>query len=275
MKIALVQMNTKQDKEKNLKDITNFISEAAESGAELVSLPEYCTYMGKDEDKSKHAEAIPDGRTSTLLKDLAKKYSIFIHVGSILEEHSEDKSYNTSFIVNPKGEVIGKYQKIHLFDIEIEGVSKYMESKSILNGSSPQVVDLPIGKAGLSICYDMRFPELYRGYALEGAKVLFIPAAFTRYTGMLHWELILRARAVENQCFVIAAGQFGENLPGKECYGSSMVVDPWGMVISRASEGTGVIYANLDMSLVDKARTSIPSLQNRKPEFYKELSKKN
>src|SRR5699024_1801822 len=213
MKIALVQMNTKQDKEKNIKDIKNFIDEAAGNGAELVSLPEYCTYLGKDEDKSKHAELIPDGETFKLLSNLAKKHSIFIHVGSILEEYSEDKSYNTSFMVNPDGDMIGKYRKIHLFDIEIEGISKYMESNSIINGESPQIVDLPIGKAGLSICYDMRFPELYRGYALEGAKVLFIPAAFTRYTGMLHWELILRARAVENQCFVIAAGQFGENLP--------------------------------------------------------------
>ncbi|MBF0754153.1 carbon-nitrogen hydrolase family protein [Jeotgalicoccus nanhaiensis] len=272
MKIALVQMNTKQDKAKNLNDITNFIEEAASEGAELVSLPEYCTYMGKDEDKVKHAESIPNGETFELLSNLAKTHSIFIHVGSILEEYNNEKSYNTSFIINPHGEIIGKYQKIHLFDIEIEGVSKYMESNSIINGTSPKMIDLPVGKAGLSICYDMRFPELYRGYALEGAKILFIPAAFTRYTGMLHWELILRARAVENQCFVIAAGQFGENLPGKECFGSSMVIDPWGMVISRASEGTGVIYANLDMDLVDKARTSIPSLQNRKPEYYKELS---
>lgn len=271
MKVAVVQMNTKQDKEKNMQDIKNFIEEAVNKNAELISFPEYCTYMGPDVEKAEYAENIIEGDTYKTLSKLAKEYAIYIHIGSIVEAHDEEKSYNTSFMIDPSGDIIGKYQKIHLFDIEIEGVSKYMESSNILNGTEPQMVDLPFGKAGLSICYDLRFPELYRGYALDGAKVLFIPAAFTRYTGMLHWEVLLRARAIENECFVIAAGQFGENLPGKECFGSSMVIDPWGMVIARASEGIGIIYADIDIDLVDKARESIPSLKNRKPEYYRSL----
>ena len=206
MKVAVVQMNTKSDKEENLQKAEDFIRQAASNGAELVSLPEYFNYMGEEKGKLENAEDIPDGRTVQLLSGLAKEFGIYIHAGSIIEKHSEEKSFNTSLILSPDGNIIGKYHKIHLFDIEINGVSSYMESNSIQGGDSTAVVELPFGKAGMAICYDLRFPELFRKYALEGCSILFLPAAFTQYTGMLHWETLLRARAIENQCYVIAAG---------------------------------------------------------------------
>lgn len=268
MKTAVIQINSKQDKQHNLQVIESYIREAAGKGAELIALPENCNFLGTSEDNIQLAEEIPGGETSTLFSNLAKELEVYIHSGSISERFSEEKSYNTSFVVNPEGEIISTYRKIHLFDIGIEGQSTYKESDSIEAGNKGALVDLPFGKAGMSICYDLRFPELYRDYALKGAKVLFVPAAFTRYTGMLHWEVLLRARAIENQCYVIAAGQFGTYLPGKECYGNSMIIDPWGTVVARASEGTGIAMAELDMGLVDSARSSIPCLLHRREDVY-------
>ena len=268
MKIAAIQLNSREDKQVNLNKAVTFIEKAANDGAELVSLPEYFNFMGEESKKKVNAESIPDGETTTVLSQLAKKHNIFIHVGSILEKYSEEKSYNTSFIIGQNGEILDKYRKVHLFDIEIEDMPAYKESDTIQAGDSPVLVDLPIGKAGLSICYDLRFSELYRNYALNGAKVLFIPAAFTLYTGMLHWEVLLRARAIENQCYVVAAGQFGNNLPGKACYGNSMIIDPWGTVIARAPEGEGYILADIDVSSVNTARESIPCLSHRRPNVY-------
>lgn len=268
MKTAVIQINSKQDKQRNLQVIESYIREAADKGAELIALPENCNFLGTSEDNIQLAEVIPGGETSTLFSNLAKELGVYIHAGSIAERFSDEKSYNTSFVVNPEGEIISTYRKIHLFDIGIEGQSTYKESDSIEAGNEGVLVDLPIGKAGISICYDLRFPELYRDYALHGAKVLFVPAAFTRYTGMLHWEVLLRARAIENQCYVIAAGQFGTYLPGKECYGNSMIIDPWGTVVARASEGTGIAMAELDMGLVESARSSIPCLLHRREDVY-------
>lgn len=268
MKIAIVQLNSKDDKQENLRKSKVYIEQAARSGAALISLPEYFNFMGPDVDKRENAEQIPNGETVTLLSELAKEYGVYIHVGSILEEYTNEKSYNTSLVIGPEGKVLEKYRKIHLFDIGIEGQSAYKESDTIQSGGSPVLVELPIGKAGMSICYDLRFPELYRNYAFNGAKVLFIPAAFTLYTGMLHWEVLLRARAIENQCYVVAAGQFGTNEPGKACYGNSMIIDPWGTVLARAPEGEGFVIAEIDESAVEKAREGIPCLSHRRPEVY-------
>lgn len=268
MKVAAIQLNSKSDKEKNVQTISAFINQAAQNGAELVSLPEYCNFLGEDHEKNAHAEQIPGGETTTLFIELAKRHRLYIHVGSIVEKCNEEKSYNTSFVIDPEGKILNKYRKIHLFDIEIKGLSSYKESNTIESGENPTMVQLPFGKAGLSICYDLRFPELYRNYALHGAKILFIPAAFTRYTGMLHWEALVRARAIENQCYVIAAGQFGSYLPGKESYGNSMIIDPWGTVIARASEQEGVIIADIQEDIVQAVRESIPCFGHRRPEYY-------
>ncbi|WP_088052306.1 carbon-nitrogen hydrolase family protein [Virgibacillus dakarensis] len=271
MKVAVIQLNSTSDKQENLKNISDYIKKAAKDGAELVSLPEYCNFMGRDTEKIVNAEKIPDGETTRLLVKLAMEYNLFVHVGSIVERYNGEKSYNTSYIVNPDGKLLDKYRKIHLFDIEIEGMPGYKESDSIQGGTNPVMTRLPFGNAGLSICYDLRFAELYRNYATHDAKILFIPAAFTRYTGMLHWENLLRARAIENQCYVVAAGQFGKYLPEKECYGNSMIIDPWGTVVARASEGEGIIIAELREELIQSARESIPCLKHRKPEFYDNL----
>jgi predicted amidohydrolase len=264
MKVAVIQLNSQSNKQENLRKAREFIIRAAENGAKLISLPEYFNFMGEDEQKIAEAENIPNGKTSKMLSELAQEYKVFIHSGSIIERYSDEKSYNTSFIINPNGEVIDKYRKIHLFDIDVKGLPSYRESSTIQGGDSPVLIDLPFGKAGLSICYDLRFPELFRNYAINGAKVLFIPAAFTQYTGMLHWEVLLRARAIENQCYVIAAGQFGSYIAGKACYGNSMIIDPWGTVIARASEGEGLIIAEIEPDHVDLARKSIPCLAHRK-----------
>lgn len=247
------------------------MNQAAQNGAELVSLPEYCNFLGEDHEKIYHAEHIPEGETTTFLSAMAKQHQMFIHVGSIVEKYNEEKSYNTSFVIDPNGKLQNKYRKIHLFDIEIKGLPSYKESNTIKSGENPTMVQLPFGKAGLSICYDLRFPELYRNYALQGARILFIPAAFTRYTGMLHWEALLRARAIENQCYVIAAGQFGSYLPGKESYGNSMIIDPWGTVIARASERVGVIIADIQENIVHAARESIPCFGHRRPDYYNKV----
>lgn len=268
MKVAVVQLNSKSDKQENLKRIQKYTKEAVENGANLVSLPEYANFMGEGSDKVNIAEKIPIGETTTLLSKLARDNNIYIHAGSIVEKYNNQKSYNTGLMINPEGEVLSKYRKIHLFDVDITNSSSNTESDTIQDGNEPTMVDLPFGKAGLSICYDLRFPELYRHYALNGAKILFIPAAFTRYTGMLHWEPLLRARAIENQCYVIAAGQFGSHLPGQECYGNSLIIDPWGTVVARASEGEGIAIAELKEELVSNARENIPCLKNRKPECY-------
>ncbi|ARD48640.1 hypothetical protein SporoP37_11095 [Sporosarcina sp. P37] len=268
MKTAVIQLNTRDNKKENLEKAKKFIEQAANEGAELVSLPEYFNFMGPEEQKPGAAEVIPEGETTTMLTELAKKHSIFIHAGSILEKHTDEKSYNTSLFIGKDGELLETYRKVHLFDIGIEGRGTYKESDTVQAGESTKMVDLPIGKAGLSICYDLRFPELFRSYAFNGASVLFIPAAFTLYTGMLHWEVLLRARAIENQCYVVAAGQFGTNVPGKACYGSSMIIDPWGTVVARAPEGEGFVMADMDAETVKNARESIPCLDHRRPAVY-------
>lgn len=270
MKVAVIQLNTNNNKQDNLNKVKSFIKKAALDGADLVSLPEFFNFMGEETPERDFIESIPEGESTEILSNLAKEYGIYIHSGSMRELYTNEKSYNTTLVIDPKGDIIGKYRKIHLFDSEIEGLPVYKESDIIQSGSEPALVDLPIGKAGLSICYDLRFPEMYRNYALKGAKVLFVPSAFTSYTGMLHWEVLLRARAIENQCYVIAGNQFGSHAPGKSRFGNSMIIDPWGTVIARASEGEGMIMAELRAELIEQVRNSIPCLNHRKPELYKE-----
>lgn len=267
MRVSIVQLNTKSNKQENLDKVKRFVLQAVEEGAELISLPEYFNYLGEDE--VRNAEDISNGETVSFLSELAKDNGVFIHVGSMLEKYDELKSKNTSLMINPEGEVIGTYEKIHLFDIDIPNGESHCESDTVVGGEKPQIVDLPFGQAGLSICYDIRFPELFRYYTVNQCSVLFIPAAFTLYTGMLHWEPLLRARAIENQCYVIAAGQVGSYAEGMYTHGNSMIIDPWGTVIARASETECVITATLDKKLVRDARDSIPCLTHRKPEYYK------
>lgn len=268
MKVAAIQINSQDNKERNVMKALNFIEKAANEGAKLVSLPEYTDYLGVEEDKIKYAESIP-GPTSQAFMNKAKELEIYVHCGSILEKTNEGRSYNTSLLINDKGEIVASYRKIHLFDVDIDNRVFTKESDTIKPGEEIVVGETPFGKVGLSICYDLRFPELYRSLALKGAKILFVPAAFTLYTGLHHWEVLLRARAIENQCYVIAAGQYGSYPPkNRTNFGSSMIIDPWGTVLARAPEEEGIITVNIEQNNIINLRKSVPVFSHRKPEVY-------
>jgi deaminated glutathione amidase len=267
MRIAAVQLNSIDNKKENLTKAIKYIHEAAKNGAELVLLPEYMNYMGEDHNKLSNAETT-FGETSSIISKTAKELGIFINLGSILEKTEENRAYNTSILFNASGESIATYRKIHLYDAEFEDRFTEKESDIIQPGSEVVTADTPFGKIGLTICYDIRFPELYRSLALHGAKIIFVPAAFPLYTGAHHWEILLRARAIENQCYIVAAGQIGTSKPNRTNYGNSMIVDPWGTVIARATEEEGYIISDISMTHLEKIRRNIPCFTHRRPETY-------
>ncbi|MBI3978543.1 MAG: carbon-nitrogen hydrolase family protein [Chloroflexi bacterium] len=268
MRVAAVQMNTGADKEANLRAAEDLIGRAADLGASVIALPEYFNYLGPAQGHAANAEPIP-GPTIERLSALARRRGVTIHCGSIAERSPETpKLFNTTVVLDPAGEIVARYRKIHLFDIEIAGQVTAMESATIEAGH--EVVNLSIDGVGcgLTICYDLRFPELYRILALKGAQVLFIPAAFTMFTGKDHWEVLIRARAIENQCFVVAPAQVGKHPPDRTCYGRSLIVDPWGLVLASAPDVPTVVSADLDMEQLARIRRELPSLQNRRPSAY-------
>ncbi|GAW90977.1 carbon-nitrogen hydrolase family protein [Calderihabitans maritimus] len=264
---AAVQMDTQEHKDQNLKRAEELIGEAADRGASLVALPETFNFMGSPREEKANAEYIP-GPTIQRMVALAEKYKIWLHCGSILEKAPEtEKLYNTSVLLNPRGEIVARYRKLHLFDVELSGGPVSRESKTREFGKSIVVTDTDLGRVGFSICYDLRFPELYRIMALEGAEMIFVPAAFTMHTGKDHWEPLLRARAIENQCYIIAPGQTGKKKT-YTTYGKSMIVDPWGNVLGLAPEGESVVVAEIDLNYLRRVREQIPSLKNRRPDIY-------
>lgn len=267
LKVASIQLNSQDNKEMNVKKALTLIEKAAMDGAKLVVLPEYFNFLGDDKEKIKHAESIP-GPTSTALMEKAKELGIYIHCGSILEKGDEKRSYNTSLLIDDQGNIVATYRKIHLFDVEIEGRVVAKESDSIIPGDQVVTAVTPFGKLGFAICYDLRFPELFRSLVLKGAQIIVLPAAFTLYTGIHHWEVLLRARAIENQCYVIASGQFGSYPPNRTNFGSSMIIDPWGIVVARAPEMECYIMADIDLNRVKESRERVPCLSNRKPSIY-------
>jgi predicted amidohydrolase len=261
-------MNSRGDKEANVERAVELIQEGVEKGADLVALPENFNFLGERENKLRNAESIP-GPTTTRMAGEAKKHGLYILAGSIPERiKGADKVYNTSVLFDPNGEEIARYRKLHLFDIEVEGQVSAQESATVRGGDELVVAETELATLGLTICYDIRFPELYRSLTLKGAEVIFSPAAFTLYTGKDHWETILRTRAVENTVFMVAPAQIGVHPPGKRCFGSAMIVDPWGTVIARAAEREMAVVADIDLELLENVRTNLPSLQHRKPEVY-------
>jgi predicted amidohydrolase len=270
-KVAVAQLDSQNDKAANLERVSRLIDEAAAGGALLVSFPETMNFIGKmvrDEDRP---EPIPGRTTETLMKK-AVEHGVWIHGGSFAELNPEDKRYyNTSVLIDDKGEIVAKYRKIHTFDVTLPDGVVCDESAHVSPGREVVTVDTALGKLGLSICYDVRFPELFRLMALEGAQVLFTPANFTLPTGKDHWEVILRARAIENGCYVVAAAQIGKK-HNFVAYGSSMIVDPWGTVLTRAREEEGIAFAEIDLDYLDKIRGQLPSLKNRRADVY-ELKK--
>ncbi len=268
LRVGLVQMNSRSDKEANLVTAERLIDDAAAKGARLVGLPEYVSYLGPKELHEENAEPIP-GPTTERFSAKARQHNIYLLGGSILERSETPGMYfNTSTFFNPDGDLLATYRKIHLFDIDITGNVSANESATILPGDRAVTVEMDGHTLGLSICYDLRFPELYRMLALDGAEVLFVPAAFTLYTGKDHWHTLLRARAIENQCYVLAPAQIGPHEPNAQCYGHALAADPWGTVIADAPNHEGVVMADIDFDYLRQVRAQVPSLANRRPSAY-------
>jgi predicted amidohydrolase len=267
LRVAAVQLNATADREANLAAADSLVRQAAARGARLVLLPEKWTLLGSGEQLRAGAEPI-DGPAMSWAREAARELGIELVAGSFTELDADGRRHNTSLHIGPDGEIRATYRKIHMFDVTVEGL-EYRESEHEDAGGEIVVSRTDDGlELGMTICYDLRFPELYRILALRGARVLLVPAAFTLATTRDHWEILLRARAVENQAFVIAANQIGENEPGRFSGGRSMIVDPWGVVLAQATDTVGVIVADLDLGRLESIRSSLPSLANRRPGAY-------
>ena len=267
MRVSVIQMNSQDDKAANLERVESLVAQAAAWGPDLVLLPELWTYLGPRKRHAEVAESIP-GETSELLGRLAARYHLWLVGGSYLETGDEpDRFYNTSIALSPDGDVVARYRKIHLFDVDLDGKT-YQESATVAPGGEAVVANLGRVTAGLTVCYDLRFPELYRRLAHRGARLVTVPAAFTMETGKDHWEVLLRARAIENQVFVLAAAQCGSHPPANTSYGNAMVVDPWGVVLARAGYREGVIVADLDFTDLERVRQSLPALRHRREDLF-------
>jgi nitrilase len=265
MKIAALQTVSTADVDRNLKTAARLIAQAASEGAQLVSLPEYFCLMGRrDSDKLDHAETPGSGPIQSFLSQMAGQHGLWLIGGTLpLRGASPGHARNACCVFAPDGTLAARYDKIHLFRFETERES-YDEARVLEAGSQPVAVEAGALRVGLSVCYDLRFPELYRALCTPPCDVLSVPAAFTYTTGRAHWELLLRARAVENQCYVLAAAQGGTHENGRRTWGHSMVVDPWGEVLAVRPEGEGVVIAEVDAKRLAAVRKQLPALQHRK-----------
>ncbi|HXR60372.1 MAG TPA: carbon-nitrogen hydrolase family protein [Solirubrobacterales bacterium] len=268
MRVAAVQLNSNGDKQRNLAAAERLVREAAAGGAEFVALPEKWNLLAGGEELVAGAEPL-DGPSLGAARGWAADLGVHLLAGSISERGPEgEKASNTSVLIGPGGEDLAVYRKIHMFDVDAGGVS-YRESEHERPGAEPVVAPLGDLTLGMTVCYDLRFPELFRILALRGARVIAVPSAFTLATGRDHWEVLLRARAIEDQVFVVAPNQVGEAPPHYSSFGRSMVVDPWGVVLATAADGEGVVLADLDLQAQDRIRESLPSLANRQPGAYR------
>jgi deaminated glutathione amidase len=268
MRVGAVQLNATEDVDRNLETADRLVRQAGALGAELVVLPEKWSVLGTDEQMTAGAEPL-DGRCISWARATARELGIELVAGSIVERvDGQAKSANTSVHVGADGEVRAVYRKLHMFDVEVDG-DVYAESAHEDAGEEVVVSELPGAvKLGMSICYDVRFPELYRMLAVRGAQVLLVPAAFTLATTRDHWEVLLRARAIENQCFVVAPNQIGAHPPGHRAGGRSLIIDPWGLVLASAPDIETAIVADLDFATLESVRRRIPALQHRRPDVY-------
>jgi deaminated glutathione amidase len=263
MRVAVCQLNSRDDRAENLRVARGLLARAADAGADFAMLPEYVDYLGPGA-RAPKPEAI-DGEFATFFADAARDLGMWVHAGSFHEAVPDsDLTFNTTLVFGRDGALAATYRKIHLYDVEIPGRVSYQESRSVAPGAELVTVAVEGAQVGLSICYDLRFPELYRRLAVAGATVLVVPAAFMMHTGRDHWEVLLRARAIENQAFVLAAGQIGDHEPNRTCFGRSMVIDPWGTVVAQAPDVTGVTVAEVDLERITKIREELPSLANRR-----------
>jgi len=261
---AAVQMLAGDDKAANLAEAERWIRAAVARGAQVVALPEVFLWRGDKKREREFAEPIP-GPASGVLAGWARELGIYLLGGSMLEEISgSPKAYNTSLFFDPSGKLLASYRKIHLFDVDLANGVSARESDTRAFGDGIVVAQTGLCDMGLSVCYDLRFPELYRALVAKGARLIFVPSAFTAYTGQAHWETLLRARAIENQVYVIAPDQFGQNARSFETHGHSMIVDPWGKVIAVLPDGPGIVMAEIDLNYLTKIRAELPVLDHRK-----------
>jgi predicted amidohydrolase len=257
---AVVQMTSTADVEKNLATAERLVGEAATRGARFVSLPENFAFLRSEGEPVAEPQSL-DGPWVARLAGLARGHRLTLLLGSLPERvPGESRVYNTSVLIGPDGRTLATYRKIHLFDIDVPGLEHLKESKAVLPGQDVVVAEAPFGRLGLSICYDLRFPELFRRLVREGARVIAVPSAFTDRTGKDHWEVLLRARAIENLVYVVAAAQTGAHGRGRASYGHAMIVDPWGSVLAQVPDGEGVALAELDFERQDRLRRELPAL---------------
>lgn len=267
MRVAAVQLTSTSDKEANLDAAARLIDEAAAAGAQLVVLPELFNLLGTRDELIAGAEAL-DGPTTSWALDRAREHDLWLVAGSISERRGSGRLANTSCLCSPAGELVATYRKVHLFDNDVPGAA-LRESDTFAPGDRLVTSDAPPVPVGMATCFDLRFPEQFRALALAGARVVVLPSAFTATTGAAHWEVLVRARAIEDQVFVIAADQVGSSSPTLRWHGHSMIVDPWGVVLAEAIDpAAGVIVADLDLARQDEVRSQLPTLAARRPEVY-------
>jgi deaminated glutathione amidase len=262
-KIGLIQLRSTRDPQTNLDAVLAAIDRAKRAGADYVQTPEMTNILESRRDRL-FANIVADENDHTLatLREVARKLAIFVHIGSLAIKVSAEKAVNRSFLIDRKGNIVARYDKIHMFDVDLAGGESYRESSTYRAGELAVVADLPWGRLGLTVCYDLRFPALYRALAESGASFFAIPSAFTRQTGEAHWHALLRARAIENGCFVFAAAQGGKHESGRETFGHSLVVDPWGRIVAEGDSEPGLVLAEIDPAEVAAARAKIPSLHH-------------
>ena len=262
-KAAMIQMRSGLTPAANIDDAVRLIGEAKSAGADYVLTPEMTNILAAKRDQL-FAAVVEEEKDAALatMRELARKLGLYVHVGSLAIKISNDRAANRSFLIDPKGEIAARYDKIHMFDVDLADGESYRESRNYRPGELAVLADLPWGRLGLTVCYDLRFPALYRALAEAGATMLAIPSAFTKQTGEAHWHVLMRSRAVENGSFVFAAAQGGKHENGRETYGHSLVVDPWGRIIAEGGTEPGIIMAEIDPAEVAKARSRIPSLQH-------------
>ncbi len=272
LRVAAIQMNSHDDVARNLAEAEHWVERAARAGAELVVLPEGFSFLGPEKEKAHHAERLDDERAPMqgAVKEWARRHRVTIVAGGLPEASSDPaRPYNSSVVFGPDGQLRAVYRKIHLFDVDLADGTSLRESDGTTPGNDPIVTDVGGFGVGLTICYDVRFPELYRALVDRGASVLTVPAAFTLHTGRDHWHLLLRARAVESQCWVVAAAQWGVHSRGGEpskrvSFGHSLIVDPWGTVVADCSDGPGFVLAEVTSARVERVRSSVPALRHRR-----------
>jgi len=259
-RVGVLQMTSSSHVIENLDVLRGFFIKANDLGIRLLILPENCAYMGKkDTDKQSIAETFGSGPIQDTISQLAQQYAIWVVAGTIPLKTTTDKVSAASLVYDETGRCVARYDKIHLFDVHVSAEESHQESMTTQRGTQVVSLDTPVGRIGLSVCYDLRFPELYRQLVLQGAEILVVPAAFTAITGAAHWDSLLRARAIENLCYVLAANQGGLHASGRQTYGHSMIIDPWGKMLCEQKNGAGLQYADIDLQRLKQLRRQFPS----------------